>query len=294
VGSIVFAVIIGLAMQFFFRREEQVRNQAFVELPEPPPAKRRIWQTALFLATMIAFLVFSDWANSSLTTIERTDGSRLKVAVLLETTSMLRVQLEEPFAELKKGAKLDIPKAEIQTTSTSIPAGYEWSAWIYSQRWYFALGCFLGVVAMTLGWFDAAERREWMDQTWAFAKQIVPLLFGGVFVTGFVGALIPDQIVASWVGGNSLMANLAASMIGSLWYFATLTEIPILETLLGLGMGQGPALALLLAGPALSLPSIAVIYSILGVKKTATFVVLVVLMSALAGVAFGVWMGTQA
>lgn len=289
VGSIVFAVVIGLAMQFLFRSEEQVRNQAFVELPEAPPAKRRLWQTALFLATMIAFLVFSDWANSSQTSIERADGSRMKVAVLLETTSMLRVQLEEPTGDLVKGAKLDIPKSDIVATTTATPAGYEWSAWIYSHRWYFAAVSLLGVLAMTWGWFDSAERREWMDQTWTFAKQIVPLLFGGVFVTGFVGALIPDQAVASWVGGNSLVANLAASLIGALWYFATLTEIPILETLLGLGMGRGPALALLLAGPALSLPSIAVIYSVLGLKKTATFVGLVVLMSAAAGMAFGAW-----
>ena len=106
-----------------------------------------------------------------------------------------------------------------------------------------------------------------MDQTWSFAKSIIPLLFIGVFVTGFVGALIPEPVVAGLVGGDSFLANLAASLIGALWYFATLTEIPILEALLGLGMGRGPALSLLLAGPALSLPSIAVIYSVIGFRK---------------------------
>ena len=106
---------------------------------------------------------------------------------------------------------------------------------------------------MVGGWFDREELGEWMDQTWSFSKSIIPLLFGGVLVTGFVGALIPEEWVASWVGGNSFAANLVASMIGAMWYFATLTEIPILEALMGLGMGRGPALALLLAGPALSL-----------------------------------------
>ena len=106
-------------------------------------------------------------------------------------------------------------------------------------------------------------------------------------MTGFVGALIPEHIVASWVGGDSLQSNLVAAMIGGMWYFATLTEIPILEALMGLGMGRGPALALLLAGPALSLPSIAVIYSVIGFKKTFTFVLLTVIMSTFAGMVFG-------
>jgi hypothetical protein len=130
-----------------------------------------------------------------------------------------------------------------------------------------------------------------MGQTWGFAKSIIPLLFGGVLITGFVGALIPDKLVADLVGGNSIGANLVASVIGAMWYFATLTEIPILETLMGLGMGKGPALALLLAGPALSLPSIAVIYSVIGFKKTAVFVGLTVVMSALVGMVFGAFFG---
>ena len=140
---------------------------------------------------------------------------------------------------------------------------------------------------MAFSWFEREELSDWMAQTWSFSKTIIPLLFGGVLATGFVGALIPEEIVAGWVGGDSFRANLIASMIGGMWYFATLTEIPILEALLGLGMGRGPALALLLAGPALSLPSIAVIYSVIGLKKTATFVALTVVMSAAAGVVFG-------
>jgi len=180
-----------------------------------------------------------------------------------------------------------VPKSEIVKTEYATPEGYEWANWIYTHRWYFALACLVATLLMIAGWFDKEELSDWMGQTWGFARSIIPLLFGGVFVTGFVGALIPEEAVARWVGGDSFTANLVASVIGAMWYFATLTEIPILETLIGLGMGRGPALALLLAGPALSLPSIAVIYSIIGFRKTAVFVGLVVIMSAVVGMAFG-------
>jgi uncharacterized membrane protein YraQ (UPF0718 family) len=126
-----------------------------------------------------------------------------------------------------------------------------------------------------------------MQATWDFGLLIVPLLFGGVFVTGFIGALIPEHAVATVVGGNGLTANFIASFVGMIWYFATLTEIPIVEMLMRLGMGKGPALALLLAGPALSLPSILVIHRVIGVKKTFVFCLLVVVMSTLVGFIFG-------
>jgi uncharacterized membrane protein YraQ (UPF0718 family) len=116
---------------------------------------------------------------------------------------------------------------------------------------------------------------------------IVPLLFGGVFLTGFIGALIPETYVATLVGGNSPASNFVASFVGAIWYFATLTEIPIVEMLMRLGMGRGPALALLLAGPALSLPSMLVIYKVVGLRKTAVFCGLVVVMAAISGMIFG-------
>ncbi len=287
VGSVVFAIIIGLLMAAIFREDEERREKATLQLPEPPPARRTLWQTAAFFAAMILFLVFSDWANPSLTTIEKADGTRMKVAVLLETTDMLRVQVEEPTDGLRKGMKLTIPKHEIVQTFAATPEGYQWAAWVYANRWYFAAACLAATLLMAGQWFDRSELAEWMNQTWGFARSIIPLLFGGVFLTGFIGALIPEEVVSRWVGGDSLSANLVASVIGAMWYFATLTEIPILETLIGLGMGRGPALALLLAGPALSLPSIAVIYSVIGFRKTAVFVGLVVVMSALVGMVFG-------
>ena len=287
IGSIGFAVVIGLIMAVMFRKDEELRTAAVMQLPDPPPAKRKFWQTASFFVCMISFLVFSDWANPSQTMIEKTDGTHMHVAVLIRTSETYRVQLEEPLGDLKKGAKLMLDRADIASETDSTPENYRWAAWVFHHRWFFAGGCFLAVLAMSLSWFDRAELSEWMGQTWSFSKSIIPLLFGGVLVTGFVGALIPEKLVAGWVGGDSFMSNLIASMIGGMWYFATLTEIPILESLMGLGMGRGPALALLLAGPALSLPSIAVIYSVIGFKKTLAFVALTVIMSTFAGMLFG-------
>jgi hypothetical protein len=167
-----------------------------------------------------------------------------------------------------------------------------WDA-IYAAKWWIS-GAFAIVLSYTvIKWFTKEERVDWVIATRDFALQILPLLFGGVLVAGFLlgrpghDALIPTQWIAGLLGGNSLFANFFASIAGALMYFATLTEIPIVQGLLGAGMGQGPALALLLAGPSLSLPSILVISGELGWKKTLTYVGLVVLLSTAAGLAFG-------
>jgi len=151
----------------------------------------------------------------------------------------------------------------------------------------------LGLSAITA--VDTGEGGEWFTASWGFAKQILPLLLAGVVVAGLLlgrpghAGMIPADWVSSSVGGNSLGANLFASVAGAFMYFATLTEVPILEGLLHNGMGQGPALALLLAGPALSLPNMLVIRSVLGTKKTATYVALVVVMATLTGLLFGAY-----
>jgi hypothetical protein len=137
------------------------------------------------------------------------------------------------------------------------------------------------------------EMGSWFDESWDFAKKIMPLLLIGVLLAGvFLGrpgheGLIPSEWVASLVGGNSLSANMFASVFGAFMYFATLTEVPILQGLMGAGMGKGPALALLLAGPALSLPNMLVIRSVMGNKKTAVFVILVVIMATISGMIYG-------
>mgnify|MGYP003587077677 CR=1 FL=1 len=164
---------------------------------------------------------------------------------------------------------------------------------IYSMKWILA-GSGLAVTVLTARtWFTRDERQDWYSSTWTYALQVMPLLFGGVLAAGFLlgrpghEALIPSRYVAMLVGGNSLWANFFASFAGAFMYFATLTEVPILQGLIGAGMGKGPALALLLAGPALSLPSMLVINSILGPKKTAAYVSLVILLSTAAGMLFG-------
>ncbi len=171
-----------------------------------------------------------------------------------------------------------------------------WAA-VFSVKWVIA-GIFLAVLLYSASqWYKAEERNEWYKSTWGFAKQILPLLFGGVLVAGFLlgrpgnEGIIPSQWVSSLVGGNSLGANLFASVAGAFMYFATLTEVPILQGLLGAGMGKGPALALLLAGPALSLPNMLVIRSAIGTKKTVVYVSLVVVMATIAGMIFGVFLG---
>jgi uncharacterized membrane protein YraQ (UPF0718 family) len=164
---------------------------------------------------------------------------------------------------------------------------------IFVWKWYITAAFLLVLAFMVKTWFTRDERAAWVESTWGFMKQIFPLLIGGVLVAGFLlgrpghPALIPEEWVQSLLGGNSLGANLFASVAGALMYFATLTEIPILQGLLGSGMGKGPALALLLAGPALSLPNMLVIGSVMGVKKTATFCGIIIIMSTIAGLLYG-------
>lgn len=174
----------------------------------------------------------------------------------------------------------------------SHPVGF-WNA-VYSVKWILTL-IFLGTLGILLiRWFKRHEIASWLDATWSFAGQILPLLFGGVLAAGFLmgrpgsdAGLIPSEYVAYLVGGNSLFSNFFASIVGAFMYFATLTEVPILQGLIGSGMGQGPALALLLAGPALSLPNMLVIRSVLGTKKTLVYVALVVIMATLTGLIYG-------
>ncbi|MFW5985716.1 MAG: permease [Halanaerobiaceae bacterium] len=168
-----------------------------------------------------------------------------------------------------------------------------WMA-VYNIKWPVTIGLLVLLAVILKRWFKKNELTEWVDSTWDFAAQILPLLFAGVLVAGFLmgrpgaeAGLIPSEWVATFVGGNSLVANFTASILGAFMYFATLTEVPILQGLLGLGMGKGPALALLLAGPALSLPNMLVIRSVLGTKKTLVFVSLVVVMATLSGMIYG-------
>ncbi|MFO7802712.1 MAG: permease [Desulfovermiculus sp.] len=164
---------------------------------------------------------------------------------------------------------------------------------IFQIKWFVTAGLLIVLGFMLKSWFQREELGEWVDSTWGFMKQIFPLLFAGVLFAGFFlgrpgeTALIPERFIADLVGGNSLQANVIAALASALMYFATLTEVPILQGLLGSGMGQGPALTMLLAGPALSLPNLIVIGSVMGWKKTGTFAGLIVVLSTIVGMSYG-------
>jgi hypothetical protein len=174
----------------------------------------------------------------------------------------------------------------------SDPSVKAWYA-VYKAKWILTAVFAAALSWMIVKWFKKDELKEWTSSTWIFAKQILPLLLGGVMLAGFLlgrpghEGIVPSSAIAGLVGGNGLWANLFASVSGALMYFATLTEVPILQGLLGSGMGQGPALALLLAGPALSLPSMIVIGRIMGAKKALVYILLVVVMATATGWIFG-------
>jgi hypothetical protein len=171
-----------------------------------------------------------------------------------------------------------------------------WPA-IFAAKWFITIILLIILGWMVTSWFNAEERLNWVEATWGFMKQVFPLLGAGVLVAGFLlgrpghTALIPETYIQQLLGDNSLFANFFASLSGALMYFATLTEVPILQGLMGAGMENGPALALLLAGPALSLPNMLVLFGIMGVKKTLVFVSIVVVLSTIAGMIFGMIMG---
>jgi hypothetical protein len=283
VGAIVFAVLVGLGMHTLFRSEEQEKVAAAAQLPEPDGTARPMWQNASLLAAMMAFLLFSDWFNPGDAVVRLTAGGEIRGVVLQEMHDEVMIQVQETAQGARAGERVTLSKAEI----AGIEVAQGWVMDVYHVRWYLAGLMGLAVALMTWRWVDRDEFRTWMDHTWDFAKLLVPLLFGGVFVVGFISALLPDRQIAMLVGDNSLSATLIASVVGAFFYFATLTEVPITQALIEHGMAKGPALALLLAGPALSLPNMLVLFKIMGVKKTAAFSMIIVIAATLTGLIYG-------
>lgn len=286
-GAVFFAILIGLAMHVLFRKEEERKAEAALHAPPPPPARRPLWKTAVLFALMIAVLVFANWGRPTQIVVTLRDGTVLSGTRAGEETDTLLLKVGEA-SEL-----VAIPKGEI--------AEMEYTPSPYTTLWryrYAVAGFFLLVLLGLLpAWVGWAEGKAWLRATWEYALLILPYLFGGVLVAGFLlgrpgeEALIPARWVQAAVGGNSWAACAVASVAGAFMYFATLTEVPILQGLLGAGMGQGPALALLLAGPALSLPSMLVLRRILGTKKTLVYIALVVVAATLAGKLYGTVVG---
>ncbi len=283
IGAVGFAFVVGLLMAWIFRHGERKKLDAAMAMPEPEVPRRPLWKTALYFVCMISFLVFSDWYNPGDVVVHTTDGQQFKAVMLQEMKDEVVFQLNEPWGEHAAKEKVTLAKASIN----GIDEAKTWVIAIHHIKWYLAGAMGLAVLLMVWRWFERDEVKEWMHNTWDFAKLLVPLLFGGVFVVGFVGTLLPEKVVAGAVGDNSLLSNLVGSVIGAFWYFATLTEIPICEALGKLGMHKGPMLALLLAGPALSLPSMLVIGKVMGWKKTLVFCAIIVVISTGVGMLYG-------
>lgn len=283
IGAVGFAFIVGLGMALIFRKEEKVKAEAAMFMPEPPTSRRRLWQNAAFLGCMVGFLIFSDWFNPGNAVVRKTDGTAIRGVVLQEMRNEIMVQVQESGQGVRAGDRVVLNKADI----AGIDVVRSWVMDIHRIRWWLAGACGLAVALMAWRWYEPAEVKEWMHNTWDFAKILVPLLFGGVFLVGFLGALLPDKQIGQLVGDNSLCSNFFASVVGALFYFATLTEVPITQALMEHGMAKGPTIALLLAGPALSLPNMIVLWKLMGGKKTLAFTSLIVMVATITGMIFG-------
>lgn len=282
VGAISFSVIIGLIMHFIYRKEEMAKADSQMNMPEPE-ISRPLRQNMIFMAAMIGVLVFANWAapsESSGQLWKAVWGLKWPIAGGFAALTGVSLVLWFGIAWWKMAvAAAPAIILAVFTPTDGMMVMIPFTAAVIGLSW--AAGSTEG------------EAQEWFSSTWTFAKQILPLLFFGVIVAGALlgrpghEGLIPSQWVSKAVGGNSIWANLFASIAGAFMYFATLTEVPILQGLIGAGMGKGPALALLLAGPALSLPNMLVIRSVMGTQKTIVFVSLVIVMAAISGLIYG-------
>ena len=277
-GAIVFSIVVGVLMHFIFRKEENAKAAAQMGM-EDEEVKRPLWQNVLYFASMVGILVFANWGKTDADSGLWASIYSAKWIIASFFSLMLGLILVAWF-EFKWWKVL----------ITTVPVVI--LALLFPEMPLIAFSA--GVIGLSgFTSTDKGESGEWFASSWGFAKQILPLLLIGVLIAGAllgrVGheGLIPSEWVSQAVGGNSLRANFFASFAGAFMYFATLTEVPILQGLITNGMGKGPALALLLAGPALSLPNMLVIRSVLGTKKTIVFVAIVIVMATISGMIFG-------
>jgi uncharacterized membrane protein YraQ (UPF0718 family) len=277
-GAVAFALVVGGLMALLFRRSEQDRVEAAMALPEPEGV-RPLGQTAAFFAALVAILVFANWARPDDPTGVWYGIWRAKWWLTSAGAVALGVILVRWYSLAAwKAIAIAAPAAILALVRPGHPE----------------LAFTAGVIGLAVA--TAREQGElgvWFASSWGYAKQILPLLLGGVLVAGLLlgrpghEGLIPSGWVESAVGGNGISATLFASVAGAFMYFATLTEVPILQGLIGAGMGAGPSLALLLAGPALSLPNMIVIASVIGWRKTSVYIGLVVVMATVTGLIYG-------
>ena len=286
IGAVVFSVVIGLIMSFIYRKEEKVKAEEQVNFPDVPE-KRPLWQTASFFFTLVVILIFANWGSP-----DTGDTSSLWYDIWAYKWIVTGL-----FGLILAVIMVTILKLKLWQVLAAVAVTFL-SAWLIGNP---MVTMVIGIAAVSvislMDKTDEGENREWILSSWGFTKQILPMLAIGVVIAGFllgsthgdtsIPGVIPSEWISYMVGGNSIWSNLFASVIGAFMYFATLTEVPILQGLIASGMGKGPALALLLAGPSLSLPNMLVIRGVIGTQKTLVYVIIVVILSTIAGLIFG-------
>ncbi len=293
IGAVVFAIVIGSIMSIIYRKEEKAKKEEQMNF-EAPPEKRPMWQTSLHFFTLVLILVFANWGAPSAG--ETTGAWHFIWANKWVITAFFGLVLGYSLVYILKIKWQWVVGAIVATGLSAVLA----FSLIENTKLAPLVPMLVAIAALsiiTLRDLNDSENKEWTLSAWDFAKQIMPLLAFGVVIAGFllgsthdgvsIPGVIPNEWISALVGGNSVFSNLFASIIGAFMYFATLTEVPILQGLLASGMGKGPALALLLAGPSLSLPNMLVIRGIIGTQKTAVYVVLVIIMATISGLIFG-------
>ncbi|MEA3446253.1 MAG: permease [Bacteroidota bacterium] len=285
IGAVLFAVVIGVVMSFIYRKEEKAKRDEQVNFPDAPE-KRPMWQTAFHFFVLVLILVFANWGKPSEGV---TEGAWFWLwSNKWNITIFFGLFLIYSLIFILKLKWQYVLLAVIVTAL----AGFVSSSPLVTM-----VVAMIVISLLTLFDKNDADNKEWMLSTWGFTKQIMPMLGIGVVIAGFllgsthdstqIGGIIPNSWISGLVGGNSIWANFFASIVGAFMYFATLTEIPILQGLISAGMGKGPALALLLAGPSLSLPNMLVIRGVMGTQKTLVYVLLVIIMATISGLVFG-------
>lgn len=292
VGAIMFAIVIGLVMSFIFRKEEKAKKEEQMNIV-PPPEKRPMWQTSFHFFTLVLILVFANWGAPS--------GEKEGLWTMIFTHKWYIVGVLSLMLcwSLVKILKLRAVWVATAAAATALSVWISVSS-VENAKLVPLVPMIVAIISLALIlMYDRRDQdnREWALASWGFAKQIIPLLATGVVTAGFllgsthdstsIAGVIPNEWIQWAVGGNSLLSNFFASFTGAFMYFATLTEVPIIQGLLASGMGKGPALALLLAGPSLSLPNMLVIHGVMGTRKTVVYVSLVIVMATLAGFIFG-------
>ncbi|TVQ14742.1 MAG: hypothetical protein EA361_07065 [Bacteroidetes bacterium] len=293
IGAVTFAVVIGIVMSLIYRKEEKAKREEQMNIILPPE-KRPMWQTSFHFFTLVLILVFANWGSPS---SDDTSSVWYYIwAYKWYITGFFSLFLAYSLIFILKIKWQWVLGAVVATAISALLATH----FISDSKLAPIVPMLVGIAALSIiTLYDKRdeENREWTLSTWEFTKQIMPLLAVGVITAGFllgsthddvaIPGIIPNEWIAWLVGGNSVFANFFASIVGAFMYFATLTEVPILQGLIASGMGKGPALALLLAGPSLSLPNMLVIRGVMGTEKTLVYIVLVVIMATISGMIYG-------